>query len=144
MKNVVAYCRTGWASQSDPLSGVRLQSQELRRYAKGHGLVIRETYMDAGVSGMTLERPELQRLMADCRAGKIGTVVTQDPERLSRDTGQLIALLYVLLEAGVCVEFSTPQGRDGYAFPKILVSALAEVIQSKAQLAASSYVPQCQ
>ena len=88
MKNAVAYCRTAWASQSDPLSGVRLQSQELTRYAKGHGLLIRETYMDAGVSGMTLERPDLQRLMADCRAGKIGTVVTQDPERLSRDTGQ--------------------------------------------------------
>ena len=35
--------------------------------------------MDAGVSGMTLEQPELQRLMKDCRAGKIGTVVTQDP-----------------------------------------------------------------
>ena len=103
MKNVVAYCRTAWASPSDPLSGVKLQSQEIRRYAKAHGLVIRETYMDAGVSGMTLERPELQRLMEDCRVGKIGTVVTQDPERLSRDTGQLIALLHVLLEAGVRV-----------------------------------------
>ena len=68
----------------------------------------------------------------------------QDSERLSRDTGQLIVVLHVLLEAGVCIEFSTPQGRDGYAFPKILVSALAEVTRSKAQLAASSCVPQCQ
>lgn len=144
MKDVVAYCRSAWASQSDPLSGVKLQSQEIRRYAKAHGLVIRDTYMDAGVSGMTLERPELQRLMEDCRAGKIGTVVTQDPERLSRDTGQLIAVLHVLLEAGVCVEFSMPQGRHDYAFLKILVSSLADFIRSKTPLTAFSYVPQCQ
>ena len=49
------------------------------------GLIICETYLDAGVSGGTLERPALQRLLADCRAGKIGTVIAQDLERLSRN-----------------------------------------------------------
>jgi DNA invertase Pin-like site-specific DNA recombinase len=46
------------------------------------------------VSGVTLERPELQRLLADCRAGNIVTVITKDPDRLSWDIGQLIALLH--------------------------------------------------
>jgi len=31
----------------------------------------------------------LQRLLADCRAGKVGMVLTQDAARLSRNTGQL-------------------------------------------------------
>jgi hypothetical protein len=46
-------------------------------------------------------------VIADCRAGKIATVIVQDPERLSRDTGQLLALLQIFQEAGVHVEFDT-------------------------------------
>jgi DNA invertase Pin-like site-specific DNA recombinase len=68
---------------------------------------ISQVYVDAGVSGLTLERPALQRLIADCRAGKIATVVAQDPERLSRDAAQLLRLLQMFQDAGVRVEFDT-------------------------------------
>jgi DNA invertase Pin-like site-specific DNA recombinase len=94
MKNTVAYCRTACAKESDPLSGVKLQEQEIREYAKRHGAVISAVYADAGVSGVTLKRPDLQRLTADCRAGKIGTIVTKDLDRLSRDMCQQVALLH--------------------------------------------------
>ena len=90
-------------------------------------------YIDPGVSGVTLERPELQRLIADCRAGKIATVVTKDPARLSRDTSQLIALLHIFGKAGVNVEFSTPAGRDSYELLKIILSAMAELEEAKAR-----------
>lgn len=43
MKNVVAYCRTAAAMQSDPISGVKRQAEELRCYAKRHGLVVAQT-----------------------------------------------------------------------------------------------------
>jgi hypothetical protein len=75
------------------------------------GLALRSIYLDAGVSGSSLDRPDLQRLIAECRAGKIDTVITQDSERLSRDTGQLLALLHTFQEAGVRVEFCTAEGR---------------------------------
>jgi len=107
MKEVSAYCRVACAKQSDPSAEVQLQEQMVRRYADARGLIICETYLDAGVSSGTLERPALQRLLADCRAGKIGTVITQDPERLSRDPLSLIAVLESFLEDDVNVEFST-------------------------------------
>jgi hypothetical protein len=47
------------------------------------------------------------KVCPDCRAGKIGTVITQDPERLSRNPLSLIAVLESFLEDGVNVEFST-------------------------------------
>lgn len=131
MKNIVAYCRTAWASQSDPLSGVRLQQKALRRYAKRRGFAIHETYMDAGVSGITLNRLALQKLLAECRAGKIGTVITQDPERLSRDMGQLYTLLCVFLKAGVSVEFRSRARPLSDAFLKTVVSAVAELEKAK-------------
>ena len=85
MKEDVAYCRVACAKQSDPSAEAQRQEHMVRRYADARGLIICETYLDAGVSGGTLARPALQSLLADCRAGKIGTVITQDLERLSRN-----------------------------------------------------------
>jgi site-specific DNA recombinase len=126
-KLVAAYCRTACAHASDPLSGVRLQ--EVRRYAVRHGLAISASYADAGVSGITLERPELQRLIAGCRAGLIDTVITRDPERLSRDHGQLLALLLMFRKAGVRVEYS--EERHNHSFLEVLVSAVAKYEATK-------------
>jgi DNA invertase Pin-like site-specific DNA recombinase len=113
--------------QGDLLRGAHQQAKAIQRYAKGRGVAIREMYMDAGVGGATLDRLALQKLLADCRAGRVGTVLVQDPDRLSRDTGQLIELLGTFLKAGVRVEFSTEAGRSQYVFLKIVLSALAEL-----------------
>jgi DNA invertase Pin-like site-specific DNA recombinase len=83
--------------------------------------------MDPGVSGITLNRPQLQRLLTDCRAGKIGTVVTKDPDRLSRNPAQLITVLDVFRETGVQVQFATPGGWTDIAFLMLFLPALAEV-----------------
>jgi len=78
------------------------------------------------VSGVTLDRPELQRLIADCRAGKIGTVITKDPDRLSRDLGQLVALLHIFETTGVRVKYSARQAQSDM-FVETVISAVAEL-----------------
>ena len=45
---------------------------------------IREPYDDGGVSGGTLDRPALQRLLADVEAGLIDVIVVYKIDRLSR------------------------------------------------------------
>jgi len=62
MKSVVGYCRTGYALGSDPTANATRQAQEIERYAECQGLTIHETYMDPGVSGITLDRPESSSL----------------------------------------------------------------------------------
>src|SRR5258707_8856246 len=114
MKSVVAYCRTASALGSDPISGITHQVNVILRYAACHGLTVHETYMDAGMSGISFERPELQRLLAECCAGKIGAILATDPQRLSRDTGQLAGLLYTFQKAGARVGFATEEGRNRY------------------------------
>ena len=126
MKDVVAYRRVACAKDSDPRAEVQLQGHMVRRYVDARGLVICETYLDAGVSG-TLERPALQRLLADCRAGKIGTVITQDPERLSRNPFKLIAALERFLEDGVTVEFSTEEGKARFEFIEMVWQTMDEI-----------------
>jgi site-specific DNA recombinase len=43
---------------------------------------IREPYDDGGVSGGTLDRPALQRLLADVEAGLIDVIVVDVPPRM--------------------------------------------------------------
>jgi DNA invertase Pin-like site-specific DNA recombinase len=82
-------------------------------------------YLDAGVSGVTLERPALQRLIADCLAGKIATVITQDPDRLSRDRRQLAELLQIFRKANVRVQFTA--GSQSIQLLEPLLSAFSEL-----------------
>lgn len=130
MKPIVAYCRSACEPQDGP-SAVRSQAEAIRRYAEQRGLTLSAVYTDPGVSGVTLKRPELQRLLADCRAGKIGMVITRDPERLSRSKSQLIALLHLFREAGVHVLFSTRGSEDSYELLKLGLSILAELEEAK-------------
>jgi len=110
---------------------VRRQARAIRHYAKDRGLAIRSIYMDPGCERSSLDRPDLQRLIADCHAGKIGTIITQDPERLSRDTSQLLALLHIFQKTGVRVEFGTSEGRTRLAYLKVYLAALLEIEEAK-------------
>ena len=47
-------------------------------------LLVPDRYDDGGISGATLERPALQRLLADIEAGRINVVVVYKIDRLSR------------------------------------------------------------
>jgi site-specific DNA recombinase len=125
MRSLVAYCRSACEPQGGPSAADR-QVQMIRGYAEHRGLTLDAIYTDAGVSGATLERPALQRLIADCRAGKIGTVITKDTDRLSRDRGQLFALLHIFGTTGVRIEFSTLHGQSD-RFLESVLSAIAEL-----------------
>jgi site-specific DNA recombinase len=133
MNRAVAYCRTACGAPSDRLSGLKDQRDAIRQYATQNGLTVVETYMDLGVSGVSLHRPQLRQLIADCRAGKVGMVVTQDPDRLSRDYAQLLALLHLFQAEGVCLAFATHEGRNQYAMFGAVVRALAELSDRKSK-----------
>ena len=47
-------------------------------------LLVPDRYDDGGVSGGTLERPALRRLLADIEAGRVDVVVVYKIDRLSR------------------------------------------------------------
>src|SRR6202012_3340798 len=58
-------------------------------------VLIRDRYDDGGISGGTLERPDLQRLLSDIRAGRVDIVVVYKVDRLTRsltDFAKLVEL----------------------------------------------------
>jgi site-specific DNA recombinase len=122
MGKVVAYCRSACEVPGTPSSAFS-QARAIRRYAKRHGLHLRDVYIDPGVSGITLERPALQKLLADCRAGKISAVIVKNAERLSRNEGQLLVILETFQKSGVRLDFSNRNGKKQFEFMRVVWGA---------------------
>jgi DNA invertase Pin-like site-specific DNA recombinase len=64
-------------------------------------LLLRDRYDDGGVSGGTLERPALNRLLADIEAGLVDVVVVYKIDRLSRSLMDFSKLVEVFERRGV-------------------------------------------
>jgi site-specific DNA recombinase len=58
-------------------------------------------YDDGGISGATMNRPALQRLLADVRAGRIDVVVVYKVDRLTRALADFATIVAVFDAAGV-------------------------------------------
>lgn len=87
------YARQSVRGEGD-LTSCEVQHEMCMRFAKARGLrVPGERFDDEGISGATLERPALRRLMSWVRSGTIGAVVVHRLDRLSwrvRDCSELL------------------------------------------------------
>jgi site-specific DNA recombinase len=63
--------------------------------------LVADRYDDGGVSGASLERPALQILLADVRAGKINTVAVYKVDRLTRSLADFAKLVELFDQYGV-------------------------------------------
>ena len=88
------YCRL---SKDDDLQGesasISNQRELLTSVCKAQGWDVAQVYQDDGFTGLNMDRPGLQSLLADAKKGKINLVITKDLSRLGRNylqTGHLI------------------------------------------------------
>ena len=93
------------------------QLNELREYAHRRGWTITE-FVDTGWSGAKESRPQLNRLLADCRKRRLDVVLVRAFDRFARSVRQLVLALeefrtlgidFVSLREGC--DTSTPNGR---------------------------------
>ena len=62
-------------------------------------------YADEGLTGTKENRPEFQRMLSDCRAGKIDMILVKSISRFARNTVTLLETARVLKEMGISVYF---------------------------------------
>ena len=84
--NVGIYCRL---SNDDEREGesVSIENQKLllQRYVRERGWNETGIYIDDGYSGTNFQRPGIQRLIADAKAGKINVILVKDLSRFGRN-----------------------------------------------------------
>lgn len=93
----VAYLRT--ANPQDQDSSLAHQRAACEASAHAMGARIDDTYVDAGYSGRTLDRPAVQRLLGDLRRGRIGVVVIETRARIARNVLDYMKVTAAIPEA---------------------------------------------
>lgn len=74
----------GYFPTSDSNSIVN-QKAVLSKYAADNGFSSPVFFIDDGVSGVTFDRPNFNRMIAEIEAGNVATVIVKDMSRLGRD-----------------------------------------------------------
>lgn len=94
-----------FSSELQDMRSITDQVDLARRYAASHSMKVIGVYEDAGISGASaINRPGLQRLIADASTGKFDVVVTESLDRLSRSQADIAALYERLTFLGLRIE----------------------------------------
>lgn len=89
---IALYVRVSSREQVDGYS-IGEQTERLQQYASAMGWSGTRVYTDPGFSGSSLDRPAMQELIADVKAGRISRVVSWKLDRLSRSQRDTLYLI---------------------------------------------------
>ena len=109
---LAAYCRVSSDSE-DQLHSFAAQIRHYGEYTKKHPEYrLVDIYADEGLSGTDMKkRDEQNRMIRDCKKGKIDRIIVKSVSRFARNTEELLVTLRLLKEIGVSVYFEE-QGID--------------------------------
>jgi len=101
---------------------IKSQAHEGWRLYDGH-------YDDGGISGGTLDRPALQRLLTAIQAGKVQIVVVYKVDRLSRSLSDFAKLVDVFEKHGVSFVSVTQQFNTTTSMGRLMLNVLLSFAQ---------------
>ncbi|MCL2194386.1 MAG: recombinase family protein [Oscillospiraceae bacterium] len=130
-RRVAAYCRvtTGKDAMLHSLSAQ--VSHYSQRIQSTPGWVYAGVYADEALTGTKQNRPQFQRLLADCRAGKVDLIVTKSVSRFARNTVTTLETVRELRALGVDVYFEEQNIHTLTAEGELLLTLLASYAQEE-------------
>lgn len=102
---VVGYVRVSQERNAANGYGLRAQETDIHRYAEYKRWSIARIYREEGVSGYLKDRPALEHLLADAKAGAFDIVIFPSIDRAGRSVRDVIEIDQALQEAGVVTIF---------------------------------------
>ena len=99
-------------------------------------VLVRDQYDDGGVSGGTLERPGLKRLMADIEDGLVDVIVCYKIDRLSRSLADFAKLVEVFDRNGVTFVSVTQQFNTTTSMGRLTLNILLSFAQFEREVTA--------
>ena len=101
------------SGSDDQLHSFAAQVKYYTEYAAAHPeYELVDIYADEAVTGTRMDkRDDLNRLLRDCRKGKIDRIITKSVSRFARNTTELLTMVRGLKELGVSIYFEE-QGID--------------------------------
>src|SRR5499433_3830518 len=120
----------GLEQDFNSLDAQRESCEAFIRSQKHEGWVcLCEMYDDGGISGATIERPALKRLLADIDAGRIDAVVVYKVDRLTRSLGDFAKIVEVFDRRAVSFVSVTQQFNTTTSMGRLTLNMLLSFAQ---------------
>ena len=131
LTRVAAYARVS-SGKDAMLHSLSAQVSYYNRLIQSHpGWIFCGVYADEALTGTKDTRARFQRLLADCRAGKIDLVVTKSISRFARNTLTLLETVRELKSLGVDVYFEEQNIHSLSADGELILTILASYAQEE-------------
>ena len=130
-KRVAAYARVSCGKDA-MLHSLASQVEYYSNYIRRHpGWEYVGVYADEAKTGTRDSREQFQRLLADCRSGKIDHIVTKSISRLARNTITLLETVRELKSLGISIYFEEQNIDTATADGELMLSILASYAQEE-------------
>lgn len=131
-KRVAAYCRVS-TDQAEQLSSYEAQVNYYTTYITNHpDYEMAGIYADEGISGTnTKKREQFNRMIEDCKAGKIDMIITKSISRFARNTLDCLNYVRMLKELGIEIIFEKENIRTLDSKGEILLTVLSSLAQEE-------------
>ena len=131
LERVAAYARVSTGKDA-MLHSLSAQVSHYAQLIQGHsGWQYVGVYADEALSGTKDGRQNFQRLIADCKAGKIDMVITKSISRFARNTVTLLQTVRDLKSLGVDVFFEEQKIHTMSAEGELMLTILASYAQEE-------------
>lgn len=135
---VAAYVRVS-AEKSSALDSLENQTETYtEKITANPDWELAGVYEDRGISGTKEMRPEFQRMLSDCRTGKIDLILTKSFTRFARNTVVLLSTLRELKKLNIEVIFEKDNIRSLSESGELLITLLAAFAQAESQSASEN------
>lgn len=123
---IALYSRVSTSEQAEHGYSLEEQTDRLKKYCDAMGWKGYKTYTDGGFSGANTNRPALQNLIRDVKAGKIEKVLVYKLDRLSRSQKDTLMLIEDVFLANNCDFVSMSENFDtSSAFGRATIGVLS-------------------
>ncbi len=133
-RRTAVYCRVS-TTRNSQLNSFENQQQHFKQVIhESPALQTVGFYCDAGRSGTSaVGRPELQRLLEDCRRGKVDLILTKSISRFARNTTDCLELIRELRSLDVQVYFEKENLYTGNYEGDLMMSILASLAEEESR-----------
>lgn len=131
---MAAYCRVS-TDQEEQLLSYENQLNYYTGYINNNPLYqFAGIYADEGISGTnTKKRDEFNRMIADCRSGKIDMIITKSISRFARNTLDCLNYVRELKELGIGIIFEKENINTLDAKGEVLLTILSSLAQDESR-----------
>lgn len=129
---VAAYCRVSSDSADQLNSYMAQMTYYSSKFENSKTEILVDLYADEGISGTRDDkRAEFQRLISDCRKGKIDRIYTKSISRFARNTKDCLKNIRELKSLGISVFFEKENLDTAKITDEIMITVLGGLAQEE-------------